>query len=290
MRRTSIVRLTTVTAILVAFTTGAFAGTPAKEEKTIVEKTEESWISGDLGIDIYSQYIFHGIVLENQGAILQPYANIYMKLYEGEGALTSATLNLGIWNSLHSNHTVPSTTRWWYEFDFLAGVSFVLFKNLTFTPTYILYSSPGDYFTSSHNLQLRLAYNDSDLLGGFALNPYALVEFELEGKAGNGADEGIYYEVGVSPGTTLGPVAVAFPIKAGFGSHEYYLADAGFGFVSGGVALAYELPFIPEKLGTWTVSASATYYQFGDCCDDSNSVKNGDDHAYVFGGGLKIAF
>jgi hypothetical protein len=84
-------------------------------------------------------------------------------------------------------------------------------------------------------------------------------------------------------------VAISFPIKGGFGSNEYYLDNAGFGFFSAGVALGYTLP-MPEKLGVWTISAGATFYQFGDATNDANGVKNNDQQTVVYNGGLKIAF
>lgn len=278
-------------AAMLAIPAVSFAGTgaPAKESKAVIEKAKESCISGDIGIDVYSQYVFHGLVLENQGAILQPYADFSFKLYEGDGFINQLALNLGIWNSFHSNHPVTSSTRNWYEFDFLAGFAVTFAKNFTFAPTYVAYTSPGDYFSTAHVLQLRLGYNDGDLLGKFALNPYVMAEIELDGKAGNGTDEGVYYELGLSPGTTLGPIAVSFPLKVGFGSNDYYAGNAGYGFFSGGVALAYEIP-MPECLGKWTASANATYYHFGDAGDDATNVKNSDDHAFVFGGGVKVAF
>lgn len=266
------------------------AGTPAKEMKGVVEKCKESCITGDIGIDVYSQYLFHGLTLENQGAILQPYADLYFRLYEGEGALNAVSLNLGIWNSFHSNHTVASTTRGWYEFDFLAGVSFTFLKNLTFTPTYIFYSSPGDYFENSHNLQLQLGFNDKDLLGAFSLQPYVLVQVELEGKSGNGSDQGVYYEVGIAPSVEVGPVVLAFPIRAGFGSSDYYSNDSGYGFFSAGVAASYALKVVPECYGTWTLTAGATYFNYGDPNQDANSIKGAGSNDVVFNGGLKIAF
>lgn len=292
MTKQRIAKFFILTASILATPALSMAGTEMKESKevkTVVEKAQESWISGDLGVDVYSQYVFHGLVLENQGAIVQPYADVYIKLFESDGFLNTVTLNLGIWNSLHSNHTVQSSTRWFYEFDFLAGVSFVFAKNFTFTPTYVAYTSPGDYFQTSHNLNLKLAYNDADLLGAFALNPYGLVEFELDGKSGNGSDEGVYYEVGIAPGTTLGPISVSVPVKAGFGSNEYYVSNAGFGFVSAGVAVGYTIP-IPEKFGTLTVSANATYIRFGDPGNNADAIKNSDDDTVFFGGGLKLAF
>ncbi len=291
MFRTTTAQRSALVAAMLAIPAVSFAGigAPAKEAVTVIEKVKESCISGDLGIDVYSQYVFHGLVLENQGAILQPYANFYFKVYEGDGFLNQIDVVLGVWNSFHSNHPSLSTTRSWYEFDFLAGFNFNFAKNFTISPIYVAYTSPGDYFNTAHVLQVRFAYNDGDLLGAFALNPYVMAEFELDGKAGNGTDEGIYYEVGIAPGTTLGPIAVSFPIKAGFGSNDYFANDENYGFFAAGVALGYQLP-MPECLGTWTASANATYYHFGDAGDDATIIKNSDDHAFVFGGGVRVEF
>ncbi len=291
MFRTTTAQRSALIVAMLAIPASGMAGTdaPSKEVKSVVEKVKESCISGDLGIDVYSQYVFHGLVLENQGAILQPYANFYFKAYEGDGFINQVDLVLGVWNSFHSNHPSTATTRSWYEFDFVAGVAINFAKNFTFSPSYVAYTSPGDYFSTAHVLQVRLAYNDSDLLGAFALNPYVMAEIELDGKAGNGDDEGVYYEVGISPGTTLGPVSVSFPIKAGFGSSDYYADNAGYGFFSAGVALEYPLP-LPECFGTWTANANATFYHFGDAGDEATTVKNSDDHAFVFGGGVRVEF
>ena len=290
MTKQSIAKFGILTTAILALPTISFAGTASKDYKPVVEKCKESCITGDIGLDVYSQYVFHGLTLENQGAILQPYADLYFQLYQGEGALNSVSLNLGIWNSFHSNHTVASTTRGWYEFDFLAGVSFTFLKNLTFTPTYVFYSSPGDYFENSHNLQLQLGFNDKDLLGAFSLQPYVLVQFELEGKSGNGSEEGVYYEVGIAPSVEVGPVNLTFPMKAGFGSNDYYSNDDRYGFFSAGVAASYALKSIPECYGTWTLTAGATYFNYGDPNDDANAIKDDNTNDFVFNGGLKVAF
>ena len=285
-----VTKIGTLAAAILAIPAVGFAGPSGKEVKDVVEKCKESCITGDIGLDVYSQYIFHGLTLENQGAIIQPYADLYFQLYQGEGALNSVSLNLGIWNSFHSNHPVASTTRGWYEFDFLAGVSFTFLKNLTFTPSYVFYSSPGDYFENSHNLRLQLGFNDQDLLGAFSLQPYVYVEIELDGKAGNGSDEGIYYEVGIAPSVEAGPVSLAFPIKAGFGSNDYYSNDDGYGFFSAGVTASYALKCIPECYGEWTLTAGATYFNYGDPNEDANAIKDDNSNDFVFNGGLKVAF
>src|SRR4051812_15037640 len=73
----------------------SFAGTPSKEVKEVVEKCKESCITGDLGVNVVSLYASRGVVFENQGAIIQPYADIYFKVYEGEGFLNKVSVNLG---------------------------------------------------------------------------------------------------------------------------------------------------------------------------------------------------
>ncbi len=294
----------------------SWAGTEMayKESKPVVEVEEESRISGDLGITVVSQYVSRGVIFENQGGIIQPYADLYFKLYEGEGFLNKVQINLGIWNSFHSEKTDaglisggPSSTRSWYEFDFTAGVSFTFAKNFTFTPSYYTFLSPNDGFSTFQGLNLKLAYDDTDLLGAFALHPYVQVLFELENKAGTGADEGIYYEVGIAPSFPVGPLTVTLPVTAGFGSNDFYgsldrttgfIEDEAFGFVSGGVNLAYNLTFIPKSYGSWTATAGYTYYYLGEGTSDFNTAArggavrsdDGDEHEHVFSAGLVVAF
>ena len=76
-----------------------------QEAKPLIKATEESRIRGDLGINVVSQYVSRGLILENQGAIIQPYADLYFKLYAGEGFLNQVQINLGIWNSFHGEKT-----------------------------------------------------------------------------------------------------------------------------------------------------------------------------------------
>ena len=277
----------------------ASAGKDYKDHK-MVEKCKESCISGDIGIDVVSMYIARGIPLENQGAILQPYMDLSFRLFRGDGALTSVSFDLGFWQSFHSRKTGSggvfggggSTTNAWFESDFTVGLNFVFNKNLTVNPYYRAYMSPNDAFDTAHDLGLRIAYNDTDLLGAFALHPYALVQFDVENSSGNGGDEGVYYEIGIAPGLQAGPVYVSFPIKAGFGSSNYYAGDEGYGFFSIGVNADYKLTCIPECLGDWSLHANATYYNLGEGTSDANvpAIRDSDENEFVFGGGLRVAF
>ena len=279
----------------ISFAGTASAGKDYKDHK-MVEKCKESCISGDIGIDIVSMYIARGIPLENQGAIIQPYLDLSFRVYQGDGALTKLSVDLGLWDSFHSRKTgspAGSTTRAWFESDFQAGLSFVFNKNLTVNPYYRAYMSPNDAFETAHDLGLRLAYDDTDLLGIFALHPYALVQFDIDGTSGNGNNnsDGVYYEIGIAPGLQAGPVALTLPIKARFGSNDYYAVN-GYGALSVGVNAEYQLTCIPECLGGWSVHANATYYNLGEGTEGASvpAVRDTDDNEFVFGGGLRVTF
>jgi len=358
MTNKTIAKFFVLTAGILTLPVASYAGKELKEAKEIVEKCKESCITGDIGVNVVSQYVSRGYIFENQGGIIQPYADLYFKLYEGEGFLNKVSLNLGIWNSFQSYKTDAglytgthvtttrtvkkdkidgvrtidegvstqraSSTRGWYEFDFTAGVSFTFAKNFTFTPSYYTFLSPNDGFASFQGLNLKLAYDTTDLIG-FNLAPYAQVLFELENKAGGLGDEGIYYELGIAPSVPVGPITLSFPITVGFGSNDFYVSpnvrtnsvtvddpDLGqietqetttrfennetFGFLSGGVVASYNLPFIPECYGTWTVTAGYTYYYLGRGLDYYNSdrvggtVRDENEHEHVFSGGLMVAF
>ena len=314
MIKPSIANVGFLTAVILSVPAISFAGTASKETKAVIEKCKESCITGDLGINVVSQYVSRGVIFENQGGIFEPYADLYFRLYEGEGFLNKVSLNLGIWNSFHSrktdaglvNGSGDSSTRSWYEFDFTAGVSFTFAKNFNFTPSYYMFLSPNDGFSTFQGLNLALGYDTTDLIG-FNLAPKLQVLFELENKAGTGADEGIYYEIGIAPSFPIGTtgLSVSIPIAAGFGSNDFYgslntttggIDDEAFGYVTAGVGVSYALAFIPECYGKWTASAGYSYYFLGDGTSDFNTAERGGavrdnkEHEHIFSGGIALTF
>jgi len=298
MTKSSIVTLSALAAA--AFAGTAFAGTTVvRESKTTKEVVKESCITGDLGVDFTSNYISRGVPQENQGFIAQPYLDLYFKLYEGSGALSKVTLNLGAWSSIHDhrNPLTTGTTREWYEFDYSAGLTFQ-FGNLSVTPSFVALLSPNDVFATSYNAQLALAYDDSSAMGAFALHPHITILGEIEGKAGTGPETGFYYEIGIAPSVKVGDGTLSFPLTVGLGSDGFYGNPAGlggddtYGYFSAGLNLEYPLHFIPECLGAWSVKAQATYYNLGDNAAASGNplVTHGEKDQYSFGGGLVVRF
>ena len=84
-------------ASLLARPASIFAGTDSsdKEAKAVVQPTEPSAITGDLGVNMVSQYLTRGFVQENQGAIGQPYSDLYFAVYTAKDTdfINKVTLN-----------------------------------------------------------------------------------------------------------------------------------------------------------------------------------------------------
>ena len=245
-----------------------------KEAKNLVEETKKSCITGDLGVTFVTKYISRGVVLEDQGVIAQPYADIFFKVYDGGDSafINSVTLNASVWSSLHSHHPQDSagnTLGAWYEFDYTPGIAVTFLKNFTLTTSYFEFDSPDGSFNAARSINGTLAYNDTDLLGVFALHPHFTVLKEVQGGghpqgfAGLGPN-GWYFEPGIAPSFTLVkdgplPVTLTLPVTAGFGSEGFYNEDS-FGYFSAGGQVAVGLGFMPKCLGTWTTTVGATYY------------------------------
>ena len=234
------------------------------------------------GIDWVSQYVFRGVVQQDQGLVLQPYVDLGFKLWQGDGPVNSVTLNTGIWNSMHSDDTTPlgvtaNKSGPWFEADLYAGVSVGLFKDWTATVTYVSYNYPNNATSQIEELDVKVAYNDSELMGPFALAPYALWAIEIDD--GNGA-ENQYWEFGVAPGFTLiesqdYPVKLTFPVTVGLSTDHYYLEDNGqndlLGFVSGGIIASMPITCIPKEYGSWTLTGGVIVYYHGEGATGASS-------------------
>ncbi len=269
---------------------------PAKESVPLVEQMEKSAITGDLGVNVVSQYVLRGLVYENQGVIAQPYLDLYFSLYEGDGFINKVSLSAGFWSSLHSRHTdapPESTLPAWFEFDYTPGVAVTFAKNFTLTSSFFGYTSPSDAFNTFYGLNFQLNYDDTDLLGAFALHPHITYLRELDGKAGSGAAEGNYYEVGIAPVLpACGPLTVTVPLTAGFGSHDFYAANTGFGYFSAGLNASLALNFIPARYGSWALNAGATYYYLHGSLASYNvpNVRDTGHNEFVFSSGIGLTF
>jgi hypothetical protein len=259
-------------------------------------------VSLSMGMDWTTHSFFRGILQEDQDFILQPYGDVTFKLLEGQGPLTNVGLTLGLWNSLHGGPTGTGgpngDPRIWYESDFYARLGATLFEDFTAAVTYTAYMSPNGFFTTVEEIALGLAYNDSKLLGPFALNPSVLLAFETDGQADGGLDEGVYLQLGVSPGYTFNakgpyPVTLSVPIVLGLSLSDYYERvgvggdDDTFGYFSAGLAAGVPLKFVPAGFGAWQLKGALTYMRLG---DNLEAVNNGDSSEVIATLGVSMTY
>jgi len=280
-------------ASFVATPSSVFAGTEvtSKEVKP-VQAPVQTAITGDFGVQFVSAYFTRGLMQQNQGAIAQPYADLYFALYSGDGLINKVSLNLSIWASIQSHHPGNlSTVKDWYEFDYTPGVAVTFAKNFTLTTSYFEFDSPAGYFGSARSLNFNLAFDDTDYLHAFALHPHFTYLRELSGIAGLGK-HGNYYEVGITPGLApiaapfIGPVTFTFPITAGFGSSGFYLNN-GYGYTSVAVNASVPMSFVPAQFGAWTFTTGATYYNLNGNIAATDAGRHND---WVFNGGVGVTF
>ncbi|MCY4026522.1 MAG: hypothetical protein OXH75_09455 [Acidobacteria bacterium] len=229
-------------------------------------------ISLSMGLDTSNAYFFRGIKQERSGLIVQPYADLSVNLLGADSdSLSTLTLTIGQWNSLHSGPsgagTADRTTAMWYESDFFTGLT-VGSDNLTAGLTYTSYLSPNGSFGTVQEVSLALSMDDSDRLR-IPLQPHVGLAVELNGQADGGQSEGTYFELGIEPGLELvaDRASIGFPATVGLSLNHYY-EDGGdrndvFGYFDLGAVATLHLD-MPGSVGTWTISGGVHLLALGD--------------------------
>lgn len=246
-------------------------------------------VSLNLGVDWTTEYWFRGIGQQNEGIIVQPYADVTLNLIK-EGPITIDGY-VGTWNSLHDQN--PGDM--FYEADYFAGLSFGLPGNFSFDTSYIVLYNPSGGGIFAEEVDLGLSYDDTELaerLGLPVLAPYALVGIETDGGSDAGTNKGTYLEIGIEPSFTVlesetHPVSLAIPLKVGMSIEDYYENTTGdddtFGYFDAGLVLSMPIGCIPAEYGLWTASAGVHFLFLGDTAQDiSSAFGTGDDELNIF--------
>lgn len=287
----------TAVAIVVLLASGAAAPAFAEEQDADVHESapaveaeeedgEESPLSGMFQSDLTNAYFFRGVLNERGSLIWQPWFELYLTIWtEEEGPIRDLTIGAGIWNSVHEEKTLAQQDpRIWYEADLYPLLSITFPYELTLTTYYYWYTSPSDAFSTVEELNFRVDWDDSEVLGRWAMAPW--VNFAIEtNRTSFGDEEGTGMQVGVEP--TLWeweheryPVTFTLPLELGISLGDYYEEDNGeedtFGYFSWGVGASVPLAFVPGFLGDWSVSLSAKGFVFSDALKRAND----DDRLY----------
>ena len=242
--------------------------------------------TGNMDVLAKSPYIFRGIVQESKPKLtMWPAGDIGIALYSGTGALKSASVNFGVWNSLQtgSSGLDGASKKLHYEEDFYAAMG-LTFSKVVFTTTYTAYTSPNGGFGTVNELSFKGAVSNK-------IAPYALLAQELGAVgADGGTKKGTYVELGIGPSWPLagGKATVAIPVKVGLSAHNYYElngVDNKFGFLDVGALFTVPLTGIPATYGTWNFHVGADAFTFGNTTKTFNSGKTSKG-VFLFGLGV----
>ena len=270
------------------------ARTPEQKAK---ELEEESRLHLSFNVDFTNMYIIRGYMQESGGFIVQPSAVVNYDVYKSQDLILTA--NFGTWSSFHDRRTNAkkenSFKAAWYEADYTAGLSATM-GEFTVGLNYAWYTSPSGAFSETQELLVAASYDDSKLLGAFAVKPTVLFAFETGVGTSDGFDRGTFCQFGISPGIDL-PVSDAWvprlelPVNIGLSLNNYYQEpgsreDETFGFVTVGPRLSMPLPF-GDGFGTWTLSAAATWWFLGDHVSQFNDK---DDTEVQITVGVSVSF
>jgi len=222
--------------------------------------------------DFTTAYFFRGILQERDGFIWQPYAEVSLNLYESEtGFLRGVTPGMGVWNSFQSRKTLAehSPTNL-YETDWYPFLSVDLPHGVNFTTIYWIYTSPNGAFDTVQEVELDLAWDDSEMLGRWAMNPS--VGFALEtDRTSFGDKRGSAVVLGVEPTlyefeSEMFPLSFSLPVQLGLSIDNYYeepgRSNDTFGYLSWGLTGNLPIPYIPEDFGAWSIKVNGTGYYF----------------------------
>jgi hypothetical protein len=238
-------------------------GSPNSGNSSAAHGEDIGPLSGNLGLNISTAYYNRGVLQNRHGLNFQPYGNLQLKAFEGDGPVSRVDFQLGTWVNLTDANSRMANGKVWSEIDFLPGVS-VKLGNFTVTETLQIALFPDNNVVNNFlGLETKVAFDDRDALGAFALNPTFTHLASLSGGAGFGMGSGgHFWHFGVSPSVSVGGAKVSLPMGLGLSSGEFYrTAKNGYGFTSIGLATEVKLPFQTEA-GNWKLNASITYFDF----------------------------
>ena len=219
------------------------------------------------GIDYTNAYLFRGIPQDDTGVILWPYGDLGIALHHGDGAIKAVSVNIGMWNSLHTGVAgLDGLGKLWYESDFYATFGLGFGKGTNAGVTYTAYNSPNNGFLPVKEVSFKVAIDDS-ALGRASVKPYVIIARELEGQADGGDAEGTYLELGAAPGFARSRLSLAVPVRLGLSASDYYegaSSDERFGFFSVAGVVTVPLSSGPTRVGAWNVHGGVEFVRLGD--------------------------
>lgn len=252
------------------------------------------WIGA--GVEYTTAYFSRGFLFEDDGLILQPYLDLAFDVLRTDD--TTVSVVAGTWNSYQDEATDAGTTdsfrENWYETDLYLGAALAT-GNWSFEASYYWYTSPSDAWETIEEVYFTAAYDDSEALGAWSMQPNVLLAIETGENANDGYTKGTYLQLGVTPGFepedgALAGWAFEFPVSVGLSLGNYYEGDDGendfFGFASVGATATRTLD-LDDSWGEWSVYAGVQALFLGDMASTWN---DDDDLEAILTVGVSVEF
>jgi hypothetical protein len=274
------IRFAGAAAMLLTFTTGSAHAQDADPNPGAITLTT--------GVDFPSVYFFRGIRQESDPKLTTfAFGDVGISLFSNDTG-QSASVNFGVWNSLHTGTSGTGTTdkKSHYEEDFYVLLNLGVGHGVTITPFFTSYTSPNNSFGTVNEFAFKVAHASR-----FA--PYGLVAFEMSGQADGGSEEGTYGEIGVAPSWPLGwaGATVGIPVKLGFSLKDYYEAggeDNKFGYFDIGALFTVPFTSAPTKFGSWNIHGGVDFLALGDGTKSFNT--DGDSKQVIGSIGIGMSY
>jgi hypothetical protein len=261
-------------------TLGLAAPALAQEDEAVEETGPLSRLSATIQADFSNAYFFRGILQERDGLIAQPWGEVAYSLYSSEtGLIRDFSIAGGVWASFHTEETLAEHgPHSLYEVDWYPALYLELQGGLSLSAIYYFYTSPNGAFQRVDELNLKMAWDDSETFGRFALQPW--INFAIEThRTSFGDEEGIGVQMGVAP--TLYefehdtyPVTLSVPVELGLAIDDYYEEEDGdenpFGYLTFGLSASVPLAFMPESTGAWTFTLTGKGYYLSNTLAEAN--------------------
>ncbi len=232
-----------------------------------------------VNLEVSDKYLTpRGMIVQDKGVTVQALFLGFLNVYSKPDALLSdVTLVGGFWND-YASESLPehvgagSTETNWVEIDPIFGVSLGLGKNFKLDVTYTAFAMQILDIGTSEHLETKLSYNDSGLLGAFALHPYVSFWKELDNKATAAANFGVpssyYFEAGIAPSYSIGSVKFEAPIRVLLPADNFYgetfAKTSTVGLYEVGLKASAPLTFMPKGYGFWSGHIGVRYMKFVD--------------------------
>jgi hypothetical protein len=264
--RLKFIRSTFLCAALACVMGAAQAGTTTSAKGPIAVAPEEPFVTGNISLFYETHFISYGqdvwgvgndwgewfvhpsMELDfNLGGGLQFYVNVWADINDQlEGDIGDYTQEIDV--NLGFYYTVD---KWKFQLG---------------------YGSWNYASQTEHIIDGKVSYSDGLINPFLAIHGRPAIDIP-------GYDEGIVGQVGIVPGTKLGPVALSFPITVSFDTDGFHAGDGGFAYVSAGVGASYPLT---EHV---SLAGSVTYYHTQD-----DVIPNVDEDFVVGSAGIVITF